>query len=69
MTLNYCLFKFLGWILQPGEEHKKVVTEVERSTVGAKFGCGFMSSYGSAKILCCVQGNRQESSETCWQII
>jgi hypothetical protein len=52
------LLEFSGWILQSGTEHKKVIAEIERSTVRAEFSCGFMSSYGSAEILRCVQGNR-----------
>jgi len=60
---------FLGWVLQPGAEHKEVITEVERSTGRTKFGCGFMSPDGSAEILCCVQGDREESFKTGGEIV
>jgi hypothetical protein len=64
--LKVLVFEFSGWVLQSGAEYKKVITEIKGSTVRAEFSCGFMSSDGSAEILCGIQGNRQESSKTCW---
>lgn len=63
------LLSSLGWVLQPGAEHKEVITEVERSTGRTKFGSGFMSTDGSAEILCCVQGDREESLKTGGEIV
>lgn len=60
---------FLGWLFQPGAEHKKVITEVERSTGRTKFGCGSMSLDGSAEILCCLQGDREESFKIGGEIV